>query len=80
MGRPFRVYCMSLVERLGFGTINNMYASMNANDISEWMAYDMIKNPEWYDKAIVEQDLKRQETDTFEEETRKMKLMFGGLN
>ncbi len=37
---------MGLVERLGLGTLKNLYEQMDTADIMEWAAYDLIKDPE----------------------------------
>ncbi len=79
MGRPFRTYSMSLVERLGFKTLNNLYTEMSSDEIFEWMAYDMIKNPETRDKLDKEISITVQRNYTAEEESRLLKDMFAKL-
>jgi hypothetical protein len=79
MGRPFRVYSMSLVERLGFKTLDNMYNEMDSTDIMEWMAYDMIKNPEVRERLEKEISIEYQKTFTAEQEADAMRAMLMGL-
>lgn len=68
IGRPFRLYSLSLVERLGFKTLNNLYSEMNSDDILEWMAYDLIKNPEVRERLESEISMEMQKTFTKEQE------------
>lgn len=70
---------MSLVERLGFKTLDNLYDHLDSNDILEWAAYDMVNNPEWKEKTIKEIDLEKQKNQTLEEEAERIKAMFMGL-
>ncbi len=70
---------MTLVERLGFGTINNLYAHMSSNDIVEWMAYDLTQNTSWAEGYKADKDLKEQRQRTLEEETEAMKAMFSRM-
>ena len=79
MGRPYRLYCLSLVERLGFKTLNNLYESMDANEIMEWSAYDLTQNEKWRKDYEVEVNLERQKNQTLEEEAERIKMMFMGL-
>ena len=79
MGRPYRLYCLSLVERLGFKTLNALYAEMDNNDIMEWSAYDKTQNEEWRKAYKLELDLKKQQNQTLEEEAERIKAMFMGL-
>ncbi len=79
MGRPYRLYCLSLVERLGFKTLDALYAEMDNNQIMEWAAYDMTQNDDWRKEYKLEQDLEKQRTQTLEEEAERIKAMFMGL-
>lgn len=79
MGRPYRLYCLSLVERLGFKTLNNLYESMDANEIMEWSAYDLTKNDEWRKKYETQVNIEKQKNQTLEEEAERIKAMFMGL-
>ncbi len=74
------MYSMALVERLGFGTLDNLYSHMTSNDIIEWMAYDMTQNDTWYSKYKKEKDMENQKTQSLEEEAQRMKAMFMGLS
>ncbi len=76
MGRPFRVYAMSLVERLGLGTLDNLYASMSNNDIVEWMAYDLTQSDKWREAYAANKDLEEQKLYDREEEAKRMIEMF----
>jgi hypothetical protein len=76
MGRPFKVYCMSLVERLGYKSLNELYNTLDNNDILEWSAYDLTQNQEWQKKYNTEIDFDNQKNQTPEEEAKKIKLMF----
>lgn len=76
MGRPFRTYSMSLVERLGFQTLANLYANMSNNDIVEWMAYDFTQSDKWRETYTKEQDIETQKLYDREEEARRMTEMF----
>ncbi len=71
---------MALVERLGFGTLDNLYAHMSGNDIAEWMAYDLTLNDKWYDNYKKEKSLEEQRTQTLEQEAQRIKAMFMGLS
>lgn len=79
MSRPFRLYSMSLVERLGFKTLNNLYSEMDSEEILEWMAYDMIKNPEIRERFDKEISITRQKTFTLKQEADAMRMMFASL-
>lgn len=50
MSQSFRRFSMSLVERLGYKTLNALYSEMSCNEIMEWAAYDLTNNPEWVEK------------------------------
>jgi len=67
---------MSLVERLGFKTLKHLYAELDNNDIMEWAAYDMIKDSETAERLKRELDFERQRTQSLEEESDKMRLLF----
>lgn len=77
MGRPFRRYCFSLAERLGYGHPRIMYMYLTVQDIVEWMAFDRTQDPE-YIKAYNEkiQIEKSAELDA-EERSRMIKQLFG---
>lgn len=47
---------MHLVERLGFKTLHQLYQEMSNNDICEWMAFDLLRNPE--SRERLEKELK----------------------
>ncbi len=82
MGRPFRTYSMSLVERLGFQTLDNLYAHMSSNDIVEWMAYDFTQSDKWREKFSKDLDIETQQKYSREEEAKRMEDMlkgFGGM-
>jgi len=79
MCRPFRLYSMSLVERLGFKTLDNLYSEMGSEEILEWMAYDMIKNPEIRERFDKEISIAHQRTFTLEQEADAMRMMFANL-
>lgn len=79
MGRPFHVYCMSLVERLGFKTLKELFEHMDNNDIMEWSAYDLTQDTEWQEKCKKELNMERQRTQTLEDESELMKQLFMGL-
>lgn len=70
---------MSLVERLGYKSLKELYEHMNNNEILEWAAYDMIRNPEWREKAQRELALLRQKEFTPEQEADAIKAMFSML-
>ena len=70
---------MSLVERLGFGTIDNLYANMSNNDIVEWMAYDCTQDDKWRENYRKCKDLETQKQYDREEEAERMIAMFNSL-
>ncbi len=80
MGRPFRTYCMSLVERLGLGTLANLYMQMSSNDIVDWMAYDLTQDTEWRKSYNDARLMQEQKTQTLEEEADRMRAMLMGLS
>ncbi len=64
MTRQFRRYCFSLAERLGM-TVKRLLDTMDSQEISEWMAFDLTNNEEWL-KAYNQQremELDKQRTD-----------------
>ncbi len=71
---------MTLVERLGFRTLDALYAELDNNDIMEWAAYDLLKNPESRKKLDETMDLERQKTQGHEEEANRMTEMLLGLS
>ncbi len=77
IGRPFRCYSMSLVERLGFQTLDNLYLSMSSDAIMEWMAYDMLKNPELRER--LEQELQKEKIMTPEQTSNAIVQLFASL-
>lgn len=80
MGRPFRLYCMRLAERLGYKSLKNLYAELDNNEIMEWAAYDLTNDAKWredYDKEL--NSLEAQKEWTPEEEAEKIRAMFMGL-
>lgn len=79
MGRPFRMYCMSLVERLGLGSLANLYMQMSSNDIVEWMAYDLTQDTDWRTAYKTNKSLEDQKTQTLEEEAERVRAMLMGL-
>ncbi len=79
IGRPFRLYSMSLVERLGFKTLDNLYNEMSSDEIFEWMAYDMIKNPEVRARLDKEISIENQKSFTKEQEADAIRAMLEGL-
>ncbi len=79
MGRPFRVYSMSLVERLGLGTISNLYSHMSNNDIVEWMAYDLTQDNGWREQYYKMKDIEEQKVQSLEDESERMRLLFSSL-
>lgn len=79
MGRPYRLYCLSLVERLGFKTLSALYQELDNNEIMEWAAYDKTQNDEWRTAYLSEVNLEKQKNQTLEEEAEKIKAMFMGL-
>lgn len=79
MGRPFRMYCMSLVERLGLGSLANLYMQMSSNDIVEWMAYDLTQDNDWRTTYKTNKSLEEQKTQTLEEEAERIRAMLMGL-
>ncbi len=67
---------MSLVERLGYKTLNELFSYMDNNEIMEWYAYDLTQSRDWrkeYNKQIL---LEKQKNQTFEEEADLIKEMF----
>ncbi len=76
MGRPYRLYCMSLVERLGYKTLDSLYSELDNNQIMEWWAYDKTQNAEWQTEYRKEVNLENQRTQTLEEEASRIKAMF----
>ncbi len=79
MGRPYRLYCLSLVERLGFKTLARLYQEMDNNQIMEWWAFDKTQNPDWIKEYNTEINLEKQQNQTLEEEAERIKVMFMGL-
>ncbi len=59
---------MSLVERLGYRSLNELYATMDNNEIMEWLAYDMLRNPEMREKIEKEQLQDLHSSDTAEQQ------------
>jgi len=70
---------MSLVERLGFHTLTQLYNAMDSNDIMEWAAYDMLKDEKWVEKNKLECEMEAQRGQSLEEEARLMRAMIQGL-
>jgi hypothetical protein len=79
MGRPYRLYCLSLVERLGFKTLDALYAEMDNNQIMEWWAFDKTQNQDWLKEYNTQVNLEKQQNQTLEEEAERIKAMFMGL-
>lgn len=71
---------MSLVERLGLGTLANLYMQMSSNDIVDWMAYDLTQDVEWRKTYNDARLLQEQKTQTLEEEADRMRAMLMGLS
>ena len=76
MGRPYRLYCLSLVERLGFKTLDRLYAEMDNNQIMEWWAFDKTQNQDWIKEYNTQVNLEKQQNQTLEEEAARIKAMF----
>lgn len=70
---------MSLVERLGYRSLNELYENLNNNEILEWASYDMVRNPEWREKAEQERAILKQVDFTPEQEAEALRDMFAGL-
>lgn len=70
---------MSLVERLGYKTLDNLYETMDNNTIMEWQAYDLARNFDWQTAYKKELDIEQQKNQTLEEEAQRMKAMLMGL-
>ena len=70
---------MSLVERLGYKTLDALYMEMDNNDIMEWSAYDKTQNTDWVTTYKKELALEQQKTQTLEEEADRMRAMLMGL-
>ena len=79
MGRPYRLYCLSLVERLGFKTLDRLYQEMDNNQIMEWWAFDKTQNQDWLKEYNTQVSLEKQQNQTLEEEAERIKAMFMGL-
>ncbi len=79
MGRPYRLYCLSLVERLGFKTLDRLYQEMDNNQIMEWWAFDKTQNQDWLKEYNTQISLEKQQNQTLEEEAERIKAMFMGL-
>lgn len=77
--RPFRIYSMALVERLGFKTLTNLYNEMDSNEIMQWMAYDMLKNSETRERLEKEISIDQQKAFTLEQEADAVRTMLMGL-
>lgn len=73
------MYAMSLVERLGFKTLQELYETLDGNEIMEWLAYDKCQNTDTRNKLMKELSLERQQYDTKEQEAEKVRQMFRGL-
>lgn len=67
---------MSLVERLGYKTLDDFYSDYDNNMIAEWMAYDMTQNTEWAEKARVALSLEQQKENDGEKEAELIRNMF----
>lgn len=70
---------MSLVERLGYKTLDEFYQDYDNNMIMEWLAYDMTQNTEWKEKANAEKAMEVQKERTPEQEAEAMKQFFMGV-
>ena len=70
---------MSLVERLGYKTLTELYEHMDCADIMQWMAYDMLKDKDTREKLTKEVSLANQKDYTAEQEALAMKQMLMGL-
>lgn len=70
---------MSLVERLGYKTLDALYAELDNNQIMEWSAYDKTQNTDWLTAYQKELALEQQQNQTLEEEAERIKAMFMGL-
>ena len=77
--RPFRLYAMSLVERLGFKTLKQMYEQVSSFEIMEWMAYDLLKNPETHAELKRASEVEAQRNNTLEQEADLMRNLFMNL-
>lgn len=67
---------MSLVERLGYKSVDNLYRYMDNNQIMEWMAFDLTQDPEWLENYKKELDIQQQKEQSSEEEARKIRALF----
>ncbi len=70
---------MSLVERLGYKSLDELYDHMDNNQIMEWAAYDKLSNEEWLKKVKMEKSLEMQKNQSLEKEAEMMRAMFMGL-
>lgn len=70
---------MSLVERLGYKTLKDLYAEMDGNDIMEWVAYDMIQQPDLRKRLEKEILMEAQKSFTNEQEADAIKAMLASL-
>lgn len=76
MGRPFRTYCMSLCERLGYRSLKELYATLDNNEIFEWMAYDKLQDKDFTDQVKKEIALEEQKSYSREQEAEAMRALF----
>lgn len=80
MSRPFRVYAFKLAERLGLKSPEEVYKELTPTQIYEWMAYDITSSPEWIKKYQEEEEQKRIEKLSAEEQSAIVKKLLGGIN
>lgn len=74
-----RLYAMSLVERLGFKTLKELYKELDNNDIMEWLAYDKCNDTEYREKLERQISLEKQKQNTAEQEAELIRAMFMGM-
>lgn len=70
---------MSLVERLGFKTLDELWNTLDSNQIFEWIAYDRLKDPEFSKRLQNEINLEQQKHFSLEDEANAIKQMFMNL-
>jgi hypothetical protein len=76
MERPYRRYCMSLVERLGYRKLEYLWADYTSNEVMEWLAYDMTMSNDFIEKHNKEQQSKEI---TPQEQEAAVKAMFASI-
>lgn len=79
MRRPFRRYCYSLAEKLNM-PLKTLQETLNNNEITEWMAYDLTKDEVFIEGYKKEQQVENSKQMTAEQKQKLFAAHFRGKN